>query len=107
MIRAAKDGCASEITFKGKKVYHDWESSSIPKSHLGEKLDKIEFLKENLINENYLSAIEKLMVDWVLYENGWHVTYNNGYKNEHLFYYLTQMYGYGRLRPEELEYFKQ
>lgn len=50
MIRAAKDGCASEITFKGKKVYHDWESSSIPKSHLGEKLDKIEFLKENLIN---------------------------------------------------------
>lgn len=47
------------------------------------------------------------MVDWVLYENGWHVTYNNGYKNEHLFYYLTQMYGYGRLRPEELEYFKQ
>ena len=67
----------------------------------------VNFLKENLIDENYLPAIEKLMVDWVLYENGWHVLYNDGYKNEHLFYYLTQMHGYSGYRPEELEYFKQ
>tara|TARA_X000000368_G_scaffold302037_1_gene240690 strand:- start:157 stop:480 length:324 start_codon:yes stop_codon:yes gene_type:complete len=107
MIRAAKNGCSSEITFKGKKVYHDWENSSIPKSHLGEKLDKVEFLKEYLLDESHLPAIEKLMIDWELYENGWHVVYpDEGYKNEHLFYYLQQMHGYGSHRPKELEYFK-
>ena len=107
MIRAAKNGCSSEIRFKGKTVYHDWESSSIPKSHLGKKLDKIEFLKENLLDESHLPAIDKLMADWELYENGWHVVYpDGGYKNEHLFYYLQQMHGYGRIRPKELEYFK-
>tara|TARA_Y100001970_G_C14244303_1_gene866982 strand:+ start:4204 stop:4527 length:324 start_codon:yes stop_codon:yes gene_type:complete len=107
MIRAAKNGCASEITFKGRKVYHDWDSSKIPKSYLGEKLDKTVFLKENLINECHLPAIEELMIDWYLYENGWHVPYENGYKNEHLFYYLTQMHGYSGIRPRELEYFKE
>ena len=59
-----------------------------------------------MIDENYLPAIEKLMVDWVLYENGWHALYNDGYKNEHLFYYLTQMHGYSGYKPKELEYFK-
>ena len=106
MIRAAKNGCSSEITFKGRKVYHDWDNSKIPKSYLGEKLDKTGFLKEILIDESHLPDIEKLMIDWVLYENGWHVPYNDGYKNKHLFYYLTQMHGYGKYRPKELKYFK-
>ena len=68
MIRAAKNGCSSEIKFKGRKVYHDWKHSSIPKSHLGENLNKIEFLKENLVDESHLPAIEKLMIDWELYD---------------------------------------
>jgi len=107
MTRAAKNGCSSEITFKGKKVYHDWDSSEIPKSHLGKKLDKTELLKE-LVGESHLQAIESLMVDWELYENGWHVTYPaGGYKNKHLFYYLQQMGNYGSFRPKELEYFKE
>jgi hypothetical protein len=119
MIRAAKNGCSSEITFKRKKVYHDWESSSISKSDLGEKLDKIEFLKTmvhdgtSIVSVQYssgtqtkLEAVEKLMIDWELYENGWYVEYPNvGYKNKHLFYYLQQLSGYGRIRPEELKYF--
>jgi len=106
MIRAAKNGCASEITFKGKKVYYDRDDSEIPKSYLGEKLDKTSFLKEILIDESQLPDIEKLMVDWVLYENGWYLLYDDGYKNQHLFYYLTQIGRYGHYRPKELEYFK-
>ena len=107
MIRAAKNGCSSDITFGGKKVYHDWDSTNIPKSYLGEKLDKTELLKYHLVDESRLQAIETLMVDWELYENGWHVAYpDGGYKNKHLFYYLTQMGNYGSFRPKELEYFK-
>jgi hypothetical protein len=52
-----------------------------------------------------LKAVENLMIDWHLYENGWHVHYENCYKNKHLFYYLQQMGGYGGHRPKELEYF--
>ena len=107
MIRAAKNGCSSDITFKGKKVYHNWDSSKIPKSSLGEKLDKTGFLKENLVDESHLPAIENLMVDWYLYENGWLVVCSDeGYKNKHLFYYLQQMGNWGSYRPKELEYFK-
>lgn len=107
MIRAAKNGCSSDITFKGKKVYHNWDSSKIPKSYLGEKLDKTGFLKENLVDESHLPAIENLMVDWYLYENGWLVVCSDeGYKNKHLFYYLQQMGNWGSYRPKELEYFK-
>jgi hypothetical protein len=107
MIRAAKNGCSSDIVFRGKKVYHDWDSTNIPKSYLGEKLDKTELLKYHLVDESRLQAIETLMVDWELYENGWHVAYpDGGYKNKHLFYYLTQMGNYGSFRPKELEYFK-
>ena len=103
MIRAAKNGCSSDITFKGKKVYFDWEHG-IPYSSLGAKLDKTEFLK-TLIDESNLKEVENLMIDWDLYENGWHVVYGQGYKNEHLFYYLTQISNWGSYRPKELEYF--
>ena len=109
MLRAALNGCSSNITFKHpngpQKVYHDWDKG-IPKSSLGDELDKTAFLKTK-VDECNLAAVEKLMADWYLYENGWHVVYpEGGYKNEHLFYYLTQMHGYGGHRPKELEYFK-
>ena len=104
MIRAAKNGCSTEYTFKGLKVYHDWDSG-VPKSTLGAMQNKTEFLK-TLVDDANLEAVENLMIDWHLYENGWHVPYNDGYKNEHLFYYLCQMRGYGGHRPKELEYFK-
>ena len=44
MIRTAKNGCGSDITFQGKKVYFDWDYG-IPFSSLGKKLNKAEFLK--------------------------------------------------------------
>ena len=40
MIRAAKNGCSDEFTFKGLKVYHDWNRDGIPKSTLGGKRKK-------------------------------------------------------------------
>jgi hypothetical protein len=105
MIRAAKNGYSSEITFKGKKVYHEWDYG-VPKPRLGKKLNKTDFLKK-LIDEQNLTAVENLMIDWELYENGWLVVYgNDGYKNKHLFYYLQQMGNWGQRQPVELEYFK-
>ena len=105
LVRSARNGCASEITFKGKKVYHEWDWG-VNKSYLGKKLNKTEFLK-NLVDETNLESVENLMIDWVLYENGWLVELTgDDYKNGHLFYYFTQMRGYGGHRPKELEYFK-
>jgi hypothetical protein len=102
MIRTAKNGCSSDIFFKGKKVYYDWEHG-IPFSSLGTKLDKTAFLK-NLVDENNLEAVENMLADWDLHENGWHVIYpDGGYKNQQLFLYLSQI---GRqTRPEALDYF--
>jgi len=103
-LRVAKNGCSSEITFMDLKVYFGWDSG-LPLSSLGQKLNKIELLKENLIDESHLPDVKKLMIDWELYENGWYVEYpDGGYKNKHLFYYLQQMSGYGRIRPEALNY---
>lgn len=109
MLRAAKNGCGSHITFKHPngthKVYHDWDIG-ISKSSLGKKLDKREFLSTK-VDECNLEDVEKLMEDWHLYENGWYVVYREGgYKNKHLFYYLSQIGNYGSYRPKELEYFK-
>ena len=102
MIRAALNGCNGEITFQGKKVYFDW-SSGIPFTSLGKKLDKTTFLKTVVANEN-LQAVEDMLADWILYENGWHVGYpEEGYKSPKLFYYLRQ---FGtQTRPKALEYF--
>ena len=101
MIRAALNGCNGEITFQGKKVYFNW-SSGIPFSSLGAKLDKTAFLKNLVANEN-LQAVEDMLADWDLYENGWHVVYSDeGYKNAKLVKYLEQFH-YNR--PVALDYF--
>jgi hypothetical protein len=101
MIQEAKNGCASVITFREKKVFYSWDSG-ISKSSLGTKLDKTEYLKAN-VNESNFNSVQKLMIDWELYENGWFI---NSYNNKHLFYYLTQIGNYGMHRPIELDYFK-
>jgi hypothetical protein len=104
MLRAAKNGCSSEIKFTGKKVYYDWDNG-VSMSFLGAKLNKTAFLKTK-VDECKLTAVEKLMEDWHLYENGWYVFYpKGGFKNKYLFYYLCQIGDYGHYRPRELEYF--
>jgi len=104
MIRAAKNGCSSEINYHGKKIYHDWDTGT-HKSELGMKLCKIKWIENKVTDKSKLNEVMHLFIDWELYENGWHVEYpDGGYKNEHLFYYLQQMHGYGSHRPEALEY---
>lgn len=103
MIRAALNGCNGEITFQGKKVYltSDFQPL-IPFSSLGEKLDKTTFLKNLVANQN-LRAVEDMLADWDLYENGWHVVCpDEGYKNAKLVRYLEQFH---YSRPVALDYF--
>ena len=105
MIRAAKNGCSSEINFHGKKIYHDWDTSTTNKSELGMKLCKIKWIENKVTDKSKLNEVMYLFIDWELYENGWYVEYpDRGYKNKHLFYYLQQMGNYGLHRPEELDY---
>ena len=59
------------------------------------------------VDDVNLEAVEKLIADWHLYENGWYVIYpEGGYKNKQLFYYLTQIGNWGSHKPRELEFFK-
>jgi len=97
MIRAGKNGCSSEVDFHGKKIYHDWDPG-IPISSLGEKLCKIKWIENKVTDKAKLNEVMYLFIDWELYENGWYVPQ---YKNQHLWYYLTQIW---RERPEALEY---
>ena len=104
MIRAAKNGCSSEIIYYGKKIYHDWDTSTTNKSELGMKLCKIKWIENKVTDKSKLNEVMHLFIDWELYENGWYVPYGDGYKNAHLWYYLVQMHGYSGNRPEELDY---
>ena len=68
LVISARNGCASEIKFKGKKVYHEW-LHGIPKSKLGKKLNKTEFLK-NLVDETNLESVENLMIGYYMKRDG-------------------------------------
>lgn len=114
LVISARNGCASEIKFKGKKVYHEWDNG-IPKSELGKKLNKEEWIMNNIKDESdeNRNKIKNLLLDWELYENGWEVVYHekdnmgrSGYKNKHLFYYLQQLGDWGCFEPKELKYLK-
>ena len=101
MINHALNGCNNIVKFQDKIVYYNW-TSGIEKSSLGNQLDKDQFLK-SIVDENNINKIKFFMIDWELYENGWLV---KGTDNKKLFYYLCQIGNYGLHRPEELNYFK-
>ena len=103
MLRAAKNGCGSDIKFYGKKVYHKWDRSDITINDLGLKLMRDKWIKQNITDPSYYSAVESMLTDWKLYENGWYIS---KYDNKHLFYYKTQMGNYGSYKPEALKYLK-
>ena len=101
-IRNAKNGCASDVEFRGKSLYYEWDyGMDILK--LGEQLDKDEYIKTHLNDSSKLKDVELLFTDWDLYEKGWFV---NRYENVHLFNYLCQMGNYGHHRPKGLKYLK-
>ena len=106
MIRAGKNGCASDVIFYGKKIYHDWDSGNISINSLGQKLDKIQWLKENTTDTTKLYEVTELFADWDLYENGWYVRYNDCCSNVSLWCYLTQIGNSSNYRPKALNYLK-
>ena len=104
VIRAAKNGYGSDIKFYGKKVYHKWDRGDITISDLGLKLMRDKWIKRNIKDSSYYSAVESMLTDWKLYENGWYIS---KYDNKHLFYYLCQMGKYVSHRPGTLDCLKK
>ena len=104
-IRAALNGCNGTVSLKGKQIYHRWSVGESP-DILGQPLDKSDWIKNNITDEQYTNKIEWLLADWEPYENGWLVTTQDSgtYRNNHLFYYKCQMGNYGSHRPQELDY---
>ena len=103
-IRAAQSGSSGDITFYGKKIYHSWDRGDITINDLGLKLMKDIWIKQNIKDPSYYSAVESMLTDWKLYENGWYIS---KYDNKHLFYYKTQMGSYGLHRPDTLDCLKK
>ena len=82
MLRAAKNGCSGDIRFYGKKVYHEWDRGDITVNDLGLKLMKDIWIKQNIKDPSYYSAVESMLTDWKLYENGWYIS---KFDNKHLY----------------------
>ena len=72
-----------------------------PMSELGRKLDKLSWITEQVVDAQHVEDVEKMLVDWELYENGWFIV---GYSNPHLFNYRCQIGNWGK--PDALEYIK-
>ena len=84
-LRRALNGASDAITFDGKYVYH---IGSRPESELGSKMDKRLWIEEHVVDTRHVEAVEKMLVDWELYENGWFVV---GRTNRRLFYYKCEI----------------
>tara|TARA_X000000368_G_C22530311_1_gene493178 strand:+ start:84 stop:416 length:333 start_codon:yes stop_codon:yes gene_type:complete len=104
ILRAAKNGCGTYIKFYGKKIYHKWDRGDITINDLGLKLMRDKWIKQNITDPSYYSAVESMLTDWKLYENGWYIS---KFDNKHLYYYKTQIGSYGCNRPEALDYLKK
>jgi hypothetical protein len=101
MIRQAKNSGGSHVEFNGKKIYFSWDYGK-NLLDLGDKMDKMDYFREN-IDESNLKAVQNLMIDWDLYENGWLV---DRYQNQTLLHYLRQWGGACNTPPTALKYFK-
>jgi hypothetical protein len=103
-IRAGKNGCSEIVVFFGKNIYHNWNHSSTTTEILGNRIDKEQWILNNIAMDcitdgTKINDIKNLLIDWILYENGWYVP---TWQNNHLWRYLCQL---GRnSRPKALEY---
>ena len=99
-LRNVRNGCNGKVQFCKKNVYHKY---SVGESYdiLGFKLEKDEWIKNNIENPEYEEDVTKMLEDWELYKNGWLI---NGINNVQLYYYFAQI---GRSsRPKALSYVK-
>tara|TARA_B100001063_G_C16777756_1_gene567177 strand:+ start:8883 stop:9206 length:324 start_codon:yes stop_codon:yes gene_type:complete len=100
-LRRARDGCSNEVSFMKKPVYH-YSMQMEPPLVYSTILDKKQWIRDNIKNEENYEMVSFMMIDWDLYQGGWVVT---SYDNPGLFYYLCQIGNWGSHRPSELEYF--
>ena len=105
-IRAVQSGSGGDIIFYGKKVYHGdcYCSGDLTMNDLGLKLMKDVWIRSMVKDPSYYSAVESMLTDWKLYENGWYIS---KYDNKDLYYYFSQIGSYGFYRPEALNYLKK
>ena len=99
-LRNVLNGYNEKVKFSKKIVYHKFSKG---KSYdiLGFKLEKDEWIKNNIENPEYEGDVTIMLEDWELYKNGWLI---NGIKNVNLYHYFAQL---GRTsRPKELSYIK-
>lgn len=105
ILRNAKNGCNGNIRFFNQPVYY--ETTYCPTNtmeELGKKTNKKEWVNQHLTDMTKRTDVEKLLVDWELYENGWFVS---GWSNKHLFYYRCQIGNYGDFKPKALDFLEK
>ena len=97
----AQDGGGNEVSFMKKPVYH-YSLYGHPPLVYSTYIDKKQWIRDNIDNEDNYEMVYFMLIDWDLYEGGWVVT---SYDNPGLFYYLCQIGDWSARKPKELEYF--
>ena len=100
-LRRAQDGGGNEVSFMKKPVYH-YSLSEDPPLVYSTILDKKQWIRDNINNDENYDMVSFMLIDWELYEGGWVVS---SYDNPSLFYYLCQIGDWGARKPKELQYF--
>ena len=101
-LRRALNGTNGKVSFKELPVYHDWqwgESYVV----LGNPLQKEEWIRQNIKEEFNYKAVNNMLIDWELYENGWFVS---GDRNNRLWNHLCQLGDAGYYNITEVSYLK-
>ena len=96
----AHNGSGKEVTFMKKPVYH-YSLCGDPPLVYSTKLDKKQWIRDNISDENHYEEVSFMLIDWELFEGGWVIT---SYDNPPLFYHLCQIGDWGINKPKELEY---
>ena len=86
-LSTAKNGCSTDIFWRGKKVYYP-SSDGLPLHSLGEKLDKNSWITDNIGDQDSFIKLNNILSGWELYKEGW--LFKQG-PNKGLFYYLCQI----------------
>ena len=86
-LRRALNGTNGKVSFKELPVYHDWQWGE-SYAALGNPLQKEEWIRKNIKAEFNYKAVNNMLIDWELYENGWFVS---GSRNNRLWNHLCQI----------------
>ena len=103
-LKRAKDGCSGDLHWRNKGVYYR-SNSGDSLAILGNKLEKADWIMENISDIKNTIALENLLASWEIYENGWLYTDQDIDSSKHLFYYLCQIGN--NTRPNELGLLKK